>query len=327
MEKRIVWIDYSKTIAILLVVTGHVICWLIPNVSLQDEFLTEENLLLKVIYSFHMPLFMFVSGYLFMSPKKIQIIGFKNLVVHRTKQLMIPFFFCGFFLYLIGGSNSIFNYWYLRSLFEFIIISYPICVLILRGNIPEKIKFFILFCISFTMCGLIKLYDYEILNILFDFGCFYLYPFFVLGIYLRYNERIFKFIIKIPVIIFILLYIICFLLYSYWPNFWLREICALNGVLMTISMVQKIALNNKGYSIARHISNLTIDVYVLHFYFKELFINHWYNFNIIVSSINNIYIIYILIFLLSIFIVITSLCLSKLMRHSKLCRILFFGSK
>lgn len=50
-------IDGLRGIAIMLVVIGHVIQYVFsPNTF-------DDNLLFRVIYSFHMPLFMFISGY------------------------------------------------------------------------------------------------------------------------------------------------------------------------------------------------------------------------------------------------------------------------
>lgn len=63
--KREPWVDVIKGIAILLVVFGHVIEACQEAVLLNGSL----NLLMKsiynIIYSFHMPLFFFVSGYLF----------------------------------------------------------------------------------------------------------------------------------------------------------------------------------------------------------------------------------------------------------------------
>lgn len=54
---RILQIDVLKGFAILLVVLGHAIY----------ETYSENNIVFRMIYSFHMPLFMFLSGlpYLF----------------------------------------------------------------------------------------------------------------------------------------------------------------------------------------------------------------------------------------------------------------------
>ncbi len=69
MKGRLDWIDLAKGIAIILVVIGHVgASYNSANIYSHETFL---SILTKIIYSFHMPLFIFISGYLF-SLKKIQ---------------------------------------------------------------------------------------------------------------------------------------------------------------------------------------------------------------------------------------------------------------
>lgn len=58
MKKRNVDIDIGKGIAIILVVVGHII-----QHGSHNNFDYLEHDLFKVIYSFHMPLFIFLSGF------------------------------------------------------------------------------------------------------------------------------------------------------------------------------------------------------------------------------------------------------------------------
>lgn len=70
-------IDSLKGFAIILVVIGHV---------LQNTIIDyDENILFRLIYSFHMPLFFFLSGYV--SKNKISVINLKKYFV----ALIIPF--------------------------------------------------------------------------------------------------------------------------------------------------------------------------------------------------------------------------------------------
>lgn len=64
MNRRDTFIDYLKGIAIILMLVGHCIQYGSGSVFLIDE-LYWENAVMKVIYSFHMPLFIAISGYLF----------------------------------------------------------------------------------------------------------------------------------------------------------------------------------------------------------------------------------------------------------------------
>lgn len=98
------FIDHIKGIAILLVVVGHAIAWT------QDDFvyIIQERPKIEMfwwhfIYSFHMPLFFWVSGYLYsrgeMTIDKIPIFLWK-----KTYTLIFPFVFSGALLFLVGGA-------------------------------------------------------------------------------------------------------------------------------------------------------------------------------------------------------------------------------
>lgn len=75
MNKRIAWIDNAKFLGIFLVVLGHS---------------SIPTPVINFIYAFHMPLFFFISGYLF-NPLKFN--SFSAFTLHRFKQIMIPYFF------------------------------------------------------------------------------------------------------------------------------------------------------------------------------------------------------------------------------------------
>ena len=54
-KERNTTVDFLKFVAIILVVVGHIM------VSLYPENY-NENLIFKICYSFHMPLFIFIGG-------------------------------------------------------------------------------------------------------------------------------------------------------------------------------------------------------------------------------------------------------------------------
>ena len=64
MENRTDWIDYCKAIGIILVVYGHVVRGLIK--SGMDDNLVVHQYIDSIIYTFHMPLFFFLSGLFFL---------------------------------------------------------------------------------------------------------------------------------------------------------------------------------------------------------------------------------------------------------------------
>lgn len=79
MKKRVREIDLIKGIAIFLVVFGHSIQYGSGSYFLKSGLFFQNNVF-KVIYSFHMPLFMLVSGFLFYSSKDR---GFKTILFSK----------------------------------------------------------------------------------------------------------------------------------------------------------------------------------------------------------------------------------------------------
>ncbi len=86
MSGRIDWVDYAKGLGIILVVYGHVMRGLISSsVELsRSTFLISD----KIIYSFHMPLFFFLSG-LFVE-KSLQK-DFKSSLISKLQLLVYPY--------------------------------------------------------------------------------------------------------------------------------------------------------------------------------------------------------------------------------------------
>ncbi len=76
MNKRLDWIDQLKGFTIFLVVYGH-----------------NYPILEKYIYSFHMPLFIIISGFFF--PDKTNLYDIKK----RFKNIIVPYFIWAFFLF------------------------------------------------------------------------------------------------------------------------------------------------------------------------------------------------------------------------------------
>lgn len=83
VKKRDIRLDILKGIAILFVVIGHVIN------QKYDTVNYNTNWVFKFAYSFHMPLFFFVSGYLcgFKKPESFNIQYIKN----RSIRILIPY--------------------------------------------------------------------------------------------------------------------------------------------------------------------------------------------------------------------------------------------
>lgn len=112
MLKRSITIDSIKGILILLVVLGHALQYGFGADYLNLD-LYYDDYLFRAIYCFHMPLFMFISGYLFF--KSNQKPCFK-VILSKLKTIGIPFVI---YVTLIIAWNHIFweNHLYLSYFF------------------------------------------------------------------------------------------------------------------------------------------------------------------------------------------------------------------
>lgn len=133
VSERLGFIDAIKGFAIILVVIGHAVQFSNQNF--------DSSILFRFIYSFHMPLFMFVGGFL------IEIEKFRNCdyIIKKFSQLVVPYIFWLFVMFVyMYGMNSVFSYkiiqffleavmspdaggmWYLLVLFNIYFITYLI---------------------------------------------------------------------------------------------------------------------------------------------------------------------------------------------------------
>ncbi|MBI4760810.1 MAG: acyltransferase family protein [Chloroflexota bacterium] len=93
MLKRIEFIDIARGIGILLVVLGH------------NDFGYISPFAHQVIYSFHMPLFFFLSGYFLNTT-----VGFSDFALKRFNALLKPYYFTIFMIYFMSISFGIMGF-------------------------------------------------------------------------------------------------------------------------------------------------------------------------------------------------------------------------
>ena len=191
MGNRNITLDLSKGILITLVVVGHSIQY-----SLGEEWLTSnlyfENIVFKIIYSFHMPLFMIISGYLFYNSNKK---GFKQLMTSKLKAIGIPMlsfiFLFNTYLYvllLLDGYilgickhyiTTIFcgmTMWFLFSLLLNMTLV-AILTRLVKNKILQYLGMTILFVISFFIPDSIVLSVHK-----------FMFPFFCLGYVIKQHD-------------------------------------------------------------------------------------------------------------------------------------------
>lgn len=175
MSKRILWVDVAKGLLILTVILGHAI-----QEPLKVRGISfEDNIWRNIIYSFHMPAFMAMSGYLMYRP-----IGggdYWSSICKKFKQLIIPFFVWSIPLFLVYHNVDNIEdyllypnkgYWFLWALF-FISIIYTMI-----DWLCKKMKFNKEFVVVIATFGLIgcqvalpntKLLGYEYIAFYFIF--------------------------------------------------------------------------------------------------------------------------------------------------------------
>ena len=100
-SKRLFYIEVLQAFGIICVFLGHALRifheggWYFHKAQSVLGF----DILDKFIFSFHMPLFMFLSGYLFYLNKD-KVVSTWEYILKRVKRLLIPFYFAGF-LYVL----------------------------------------------------------------------------------------------------------------------------------------------------------------------------------------------------------------------------------
>ena len=130
-KQRDEYLDFVKGIAVFLVVYGHCIQYF----SICGDFF--ENIIFKYIYSFHMPLFMFISGYLFF--RTVSRHTLRDTLMRKWRGILVPAIVWGGLYYIVeiaikyiqgertevnisGLLHSVSGYWFIWSVFSCVIV-------------------------------------------------------------------------------------------------------------------------------------------------------------------------------------------------------------
>ena len=213
---RYAYIDFLRGFAILLVVLGHTVQY----VTHPNSF--DQDVVFRMIYSFHIPLFFFISG-LTTPMRSISSDEFKNKIFKRTKQLLIPFVIWKVLSCILVGFNepfyNLFLYpdnglWFLWVLF----FDYLIFHIVLMISCMVYPKPFVCLIAAYLLLRVISIF----VNIC-GFGMvsnFFLY--FIIGSYIgQYKGKILHMPHKLSTII---VFFVCFMLFY---SFWYRDINAI----------------------------------------------------------------------------------------------------
>lgn len=277
MVRRIEYIDYVKAFAIFLVVMGHAIQ------QLWGTAVDCDSILYRFIYSFHMPLFFFLSGFCAYREGRSN----KSILTEIQRKaiaLLVPYVIwggvrsillnesivhCVFFL-VHGGL------WFLLCLFEIFACFYVLERFASSINKNKKLWIDVLVYLGFAIC-LIVIYKFVLYGttfaLIFDIDMLTLhFKYFIFGYLLHKYSRM-ESLFTSPVFIsvsFILFWIVLFLEYNpYYSiiNFFTLTIAASTAILIIYNYFKSVDLSLHVKPIFLHIGRFTLDIYILHMFF------------------------------------------------------------
>lgn len=162
--KRLEWIDIAKGIGITSILLGHLLIFYYDTISGLSRYL----------YIFHVPIFFFVSGFLF---KKKPI---KIFFERKTIELLVPYA-CAFIFV------AFFNIIFLKSEFSFYSLFY-----VLITGISENL-FFSVGPLWFIPCLFLTLFIYNLISNILSFKLLnysiFIFFFIYVGVYSYFNIR------------------------------------------------------------------------------------------------------------------------------------------
>lgn len=285
MTIRYTWADSLKGVLIILVIIAHCIAQIIGNDAANDDYWW------CLIYSFHMPAFMAVSGYLTYRSNVAGNINVLSSVSRRFQQLLVPFLVWSGVYFAVRGNIASYiscilmpntTFWFLWALF-FISVLFVLFQYFSYG-IKANIEYILAAVCVFFASVLVVHKDIHYLGIQY---VLYYFIFYVMGYFIhKWNVR------TETVGVMILLFAIWFLLASCWRPNVLPDFVPLTGgaatmlrfvykfVVATVAVVflfsfAPIALN--GDNMFNHIlvwlGKYSLGIYVIHLTFIKLISN------------------------------------------------------
>ena len=279
---------------ILLVVLGH---------SGFEEVIIQTKLsgLLSWIYSFHMPLFFFISGFLFsLTNPEMKYACTGKFIWKKTKRLMVPYLVLGTIIFVIkfvlsGLSHKVRDFtvanffkmffipradystighlWYVFTLyFIFLLVLGLICLRLLS---EDKVKL----CIVMVVLWLLS-YFLPGIKVFMLTSILYHAPFFVLGILLQRNFQTLNMVFErnggVKCLLFFVLTITCLFITN--SGLYVRIFRAIIGILFSLSLCDLIIRKMPRLEeLMMGLSYKTYTIYLLswfgHYMVKVVFVN------------------------------------------------------
>lgn len=272
MKQRLQYIDQLKGFAILLVVVGHVIEWCFNE--------TSTSLLYRIIYSFHMPLFAFMSGLVFRGGNNFME-GLKKFG-KQTERLMLPFLVVGLiYSYSVLHLNyeAFFQhlykqgYWYLLFLLQCYLLTHVYHIFIGK-RFENKLNLsivsdLIFLCIVFVLLRFVPKFT-VISQIIGFYHLFHLYTFFFVGYTIKKYNILDKIFAKFNGIsdVSLMVYIVMFIGSYYWKPTAVKQLLLAAFAIFPIICLfyKKRNEQNKTSAMLETFGRYSLEIYVFHYF-------------------------------------------------------------
>lgn len=328
-KERLIYIDRLRGISIFLVVFGHFIQYNVHNF--------EHNILFSVIYSFHMPLFMFISGYITQKTTNVRIFeNYFGFIKKKAVSLLLPFFSWQLivaklffikkiemnvledFLSMIKYTSGLWFLWFLFLL----IVLYSV-FLFLSGQVIKKTNF-----IADTLISIFLLFSLSILKyfhaVEYIDSLIMYFIFFFTGVFISkfsffrkviLNERIFF-------LAFLLLLVFCgqynFTIKSTW-NLALKFLISFSAISWFYYFVNNSVFSRRIDEAFIYFGQNSLIIYASHFYIIKLFDS-----SKLASNLNT-YLLILIASACSLIAILFSIFIFKIVEKSSILNYLLFG--
>lgn len=324
--ERLVYIDILKGIAIILVVMGHMF---VPYTDYLDSTVNQ------MIYSVHMPLFIFLSGFVFhLSQGKHSV---RITIMKRILSLLLPFF-CLSAVYCFANDisysdmllkNEMHNgYWFTLVLFEIILISIVIEMLTkrIRGGQNGKVAVDLILNVGLILILLIiakiELIPEPYKTLFSTDKVAKFYMFFQMGKFVNTYSMFGSLFKKQWVYTFCMVaYFFLFTKFGYDLQgvnamSFILPVC---GIIVLTNMVEKNQMLLNYHGVLASIGKNSLEIYLVHFLFLSLIPKE------IIDSCGSVYLQLFVLLLLSVVCIMVSLATAKFIHGSNILDFLLFG--
>lgn len=283
------FIAYAQVIGIILVVLGHSFHEYPDGNAHGSSFI-----IWKLIYSFHMPLFLFISGFLMIITSQVCVnpkSAPRKFIMGKVKRLLLPMIVLTSITFapralMSGISDDIIElnlesflnsfiytsklvipyFWYLQAVFILLVCSFLIFYITTKLQLSPQLTAILLFVIM-TIFALsnISTTDFLSLSSIKDYGMF----FFLGTLYAIFFNQINKYINWSDPFLFGDLFICWLISFFLLKTTIFHFITAIIGILMIISLTT--IIEKKQWSFLDHLTGANYIIFLLSWYFNVLF--------------------------------------------------------